>query len=119
MYGDANQSTAVLHRWRNEGDVTDVPRALYRRGYNSLGSDRFVEKGDYLNFAQLTINYRFTSEFLKRYHLKRCSMYLTGQNLYTWTNYSGQDPKTIGGKGDDNSFSPMPKTFTLGFNLTF
>ncbi|MCT4591433.1 MAG: SusC/RagA family TonB-linked outer membrane protein [Carboxylicivirga sp.] len=119
MYGKSNQSTAVLHRWRNEGDVTDVPRALYNRGYNTLGSDRFVEKGDYINFSQLTLSYRFTPEFLKRIHFKSCSMYVTGQNLVTWTKYSGQDPKTVSGVGEDNSYSPLPQTYTLGLNLQF
>jgi signal peptidase I len=39
MYGTNNQSTAVLKRWRSEGDDTDIPRALYGLGYNYLGSD--------------------------------------------------------------------------------
>ena len=46
MYNKNNQSTAVLRRWRNEGDNTDIPRALYGKGYNYLGSDRFVEDAD-------------------------------------------------------------------------
>lgn len=44
MRGKSNQITATLRRWRNEGDVTDMPRALYGRGYNSLGSDRYIEE---------------------------------------------------------------------------
>ena len=43
MYNASNQSTAVLRRWKNEGDETDIPRALFNQGYNYLGSDRFVE----------------------------------------------------------------------------
>ena len=47
MRGIDNQSTAVLRRWRNEGDQTDIPRALSGEGYNTLGSDRFVEDASY------------------------------------------------------------------------
>ena len=47
MRGKNNQSVAVLRRWRSEGDDTDIPRALYDKGYNYLGSDRFVEDCDF------------------------------------------------------------------------
>ena len=48
MYGNDNQSTAVLGRWRKEGDPKVIPRALYKRGYNDLGSDRFLEDASFL-----------------------------------------------------------------------
>lgn len=47
MRGKNNQSVAVLRRWRSEGDDTDIPRALYDKGYNYLGSDRFVEDASF------------------------------------------------------------------------
>src|SRR5262249_31450708 len=48
MYGFNNQSTAVLRRWKNPGDETDIPRAIWNGGYNWLGSDRYVEDASFL-----------------------------------------------------------------------
>ena len=57
MYNYKNQSTAVLQRWRAEGDDTDIPRALWGMGYNYLGSDRFVEDASFVRLKTLSINY--------------------------------------------------------------
>ena len=57
MYYRNNQSISVLNRWRRQGDITDIPRALYNQGYNWLGSDRFVEDGSFVRFKSATISY--------------------------------------------------------------
>ncbi len=57
MYNYDNQSKATNWRWRREGDVTDMPRALYNEGFNWLGSDRFVEDGSYLSLKTLSLSY--------------------------------------------------------------
>ncbi|KAA4246425.1 SusC/RagA family TonB-linked outer membrane protein, partial [Bacteroides ovatus] len=67
MRGIDNQSTAVLRRWRNEGDQTDIPRALYGEGYNTLGSDRFVEDASYLRLKSLSFNYRLPKKIIQRW----------------------------------------------------
>ena len=56
MYSDTNQSIATNWRWRKDGDVTEIPRALNGAGYNWQPSDRFVEDGSFLRFKQLTLN---------------------------------------------------------------
>ena len=61
-----NQSTAVLNRWRSEGDQTDIPRALYGMGYNYLGSDRFVEDATYVRLKTLTLCYNVPKKFLSK-----------------------------------------------------
>ena len=53
MYGYDNQSTEVLKRWRQEGDETNIPRALYKTGYNWLGSSRYVEDASFLRFRAI------------------------------------------------------------------
>jgi len=125
MYGYGNQSTAVLRRWRNEGDVTDVPRALYGSGYNWLGSSRYVEDGSYLKWRTVTLRYDFDKQFLKRVKLNALSIYGTGENLITFTKYLGQDPE-VGTKitdafsiAIDNSMTPPPKVITIGISTRF
>ena len=60
MYTFNNQSTAVLSRWRNPGDITDMPRAVYNSGYNWLGSDRYVEDASFVRLRSVTLRYNFT-----------------------------------------------------------
>ncbi|MEJ2883189.1 SusC/RagA family TonB-linked outer membrane protein [Pedobacter sp. GR22-6] len=125
MIGFNNQSTAVLRRWRKDGDETDVPRALYGTGYNSLGSSRYVEDASFLRVKSVTALYRFSKNFLKRLGLSDLSGYLTADNLFTFTKYTGQDPEVavrITGPFStlvDNSMTPPIKTFTLGLSARF
>ncbi len=125
MYTFDNQSTAVLRRWRKEGDVTDIPRALYRTGYNALGSNRYVEDASFLRFRTLTLRYTAPKKFVEKLKIKNLSAYLTVENMYTWTGYTGQDPEVSMRGSDpfrvatDNSFTPPVKTATLGLTVTF
>lgn len=125
MSGYGNQSTAVLRRWRNEGDVTDIPRALYGGGFNWLGSSRYVEDGSYLKWRSVTLRYDFDKKLLKRFRLNALSIYGTGENLVTFTRYLGQDPE-VGTKitdafsiAIDNSMTPPPKVVTVGITTRF
>lgn len=125
MYGFDNQSTAVLRRWKKEGDVTDIPRALYRTGYNWLGSDNYVEDGSFLRFRTATIRYTATKKLVQKLRMKNLSGYVTVENLFTWTNYTGQDPEASVRGSDpfrvaiDNSYTPPVKTFTIGITASF
>jgi hypothetical protein len=123
-YSYNNQSTAVLHRWRQPGDVTDVPRALYAAGYNWLGSDRYVESGTFMRFQSLTFKYIFDKSVASRIKAKSLSVYFTGQNLMTFTNYTGQDPEVPQGSGiyqlvQDQSTTPPSIMYTLGLSASF
>ena len=125
MYGFDNQSTAVLRRWRKEGDVTDIPRALYRSGFNFLGSDRYVEDASFLRFRTITLRYTASKKLTDKLKLKNLSGYITVENIYTWTNYTGQDPEVSLRGSDpfrvafDQSFTPPARTFTIGLTGSF
>ena len=124
MYNDDNQSTAVLRRWRNGGDVTDIPRALFHEGYNYLGSDRFVEDASYLRLKTLSLNYALPRNITKKLGISQLSVFITGYDLFTWTNYTGQDPEvslptTASKLSKDNASTPCSRRFSCGFNLNF
>lgn len=125
MYGFDNQSTAVLRRWKKEGDETDIPRALYRSGYNWLGSDRYVEDASFLRFRTLTLRYTAPKKLSEKLKLKNLSAYITVENIYVWTKYTGQDPEVSVSGSDpfrvarDDSYTPPAKTFTLGLSASF
>jgi TonB-linked SusC/RagA family outer membrane protein len=125
MLGFDNQSTAVLRRWRNEGDVTDIPRAVYGTGYNSLGSSRYVEDASFLRLRSLTLKYDFGQVLLDRMRIGSLGAYVTVENLFTLTRYTGQDPdvgvriKDAFSTLIDNSMTPPLKTVTLGITARF
>jgi hypothetical protein len=126
MYGFNNQSTAVLRRWRNPGDVTDIPRAVWNAGYNWLGSDRYVEDASFLRFRTVTLRYNLSNSLAKKLQIKNASVYLTAENLVTFTKYTGQDPE-VSNRGTtgpfsvltDNSTTPPVLSFTLGLTASF
>ncbi|MFN8206354.1 MAG: SusC/RagA family TonB-linked outer membrane protein [Bacteroidales bacterium] len=124
MYWHDNQSKATNWRWRSEGDVTDMPKALYGKGYNWLGSDRFVEDGSYLRLKTLSLSYMVPEKYCKIVKLKEMKVYGTAYNLYTWTHYSGQDPDVAAPSNPSNlpkdySRTPPSRKFMLGVNITF
>ncbi|MDO4171376.1 MAG: SusC/RagA family TonB-linked outer membrane protein, partial [Prevotellaceae bacterium] len=82
MYTNNNQSRAVNHRWRVEGDIAAIPRALHQAGYNYLGSDRFVEDGSFLRLNYTQVSYSFPKKLIKQWGLSQLSFYVSANNLF-------------------------------------
>ena len=122
MYSNNNQSRAVLWRWRVEGDVAPIPRALYNYGYNWLGSDRFVEDGSFLRLNYMQLSYALDQKVLKKIGLQQLNFYVSANNLFCLTKYSGADPEVgYGGFGvvTDSGQTPRARSFTAGLTLSF
>jgi len=120
MYSNNNQSKAVNWRWRSEGDLTVIPRALYQYGYNWLGSDRFVEDGSFvrLNYSQLS--YSVDPAVAKSLGMSQIRLYVSANNLFCLTKYSGADPEVgYGGYGIvyDSSRTPRAQSITAGITI--
>ncbi len=125
MHGTGNQSTAVLNRWTKEGDDTDIPRALYGMGYNYLGSDRFVENATFVRLKTLSLSWNVPRDLLKKLNwgLSSVNVFATGYDLFTWTNYKGQDPEVALPSATslvkDNATTPVSKRFAFGLTVNF
>ena len=127
MRTNKNQSAAVNHRWRTNGQVTEIPRAMSTKvangnTYNALISDRYVEPGDFLRFQYFQLSYNFKAEKLKKIGLSSLRMSASGNNLFFWTKYSGVDPEhSASGFSPcvDNSQTPRSRSFTLSLNVGF
>ncbi|MFV0472201.1 MAG: SusC/RagA family TonB-linked outer membrane protein [Paludibacteraceae bacterium] len=124
MYYDNNQSVATNWRWGKDGDDTMMPRALHGAGFNWLGSDRYVEDGSFLRFKYLQLNYSIPSKYLKPYKLNKLSVYLTMNNVFVWSRYTGVDPEvgygvltSNGGLSIDGSSTPRTRDFTFGISI--
>ena len=124
MVTNNNQSQAVNYRWRKEGDVTTVPRAMYgsSSNYNTLVSDRFVEDGSFLRLNYAQLSYSLTEKSLKGIGLHGLRFYLSANNLFCLTNYSGVDPEisySSYGAALDQAQTPRAKSYTFGLTVDF
>ena len=125
MRTNKNQCASVNHRWRKNGQVTDIPRAMNAEAgasYNALISDRYVEPGDFLRFQYFQLSYAVSAKKLKQFGLSSLRLSASGNNLFFWTKYSGVDPEhSAGGFSPciDNSQTPRSQSFTFSLNLGF
>ena len=122
MFNAYNQSSAVNWRWRKNGDVTQIPRAMFDTGYNWLGSDRYVEDASFVRMSYIQLSYNFKKKMLKSIGLNRLTTSISGQNLFCWSKYSGTDPEHSPGSWGiayDNSQTPRSKSVTLNIQVGF
>ena len=124
MTGNDNQSQAVNYRWRKEGDITSIPRAMYgsNSNYNTLISDRFVEDGSYLRMGYAQLNYNIRRKYAQALGVNRISLYLSANNPFVLTKYSGVDPDiSSGGNAPaiDSAQTPRSRSYTLGITVEF
>ncbi len=114
-----NQSTDVLDRWRGPGSSNFMPRAVFGNpNNNNRQSTRYIEDGSYIRLKSVGLTYRVPMEKIKKPFFDSVKIYLSGQNLFTLTNYSGFDPE-VGPNGIDNNIYPLMRTITIGTTLGF
>ena len=123
MYTEAmsiiqNQSTAVLGRWTGEGTSNSIPRAIYGDpNQNSRVSDRYIEDGSYLKIKNINLSYTLPKDVFGQ-NFNSVKIFVSAQNLVTWTKYSGFDPE-VPVNGIDNGTYPITRTVSLGLNIGF
>lgn len=123
MFDSKNQSTVVLNRWTPENPYTDIPRP--NNMANVRNSTRFIEDGTYVRLKSATLSYKLLENNPKFKAIKKASVYVTGRNLLTFTNYSGFDPEVnaFGNSavelGIDYGTYPQSRTIILGLNVEF
>lgn len=117
--GGSNVYAELVNRWTPEHPSDIYPKASTNR--NILVSDRFVEDGSYLKLKTLSLSYNFSKLNLK--HIQGLRVYITGQNLLTWTKYRGYDPEVSyrGAStleaGEDFGGYPQARTCMIGLRL--
>lgn len=122
-----NQSKAVLHRWRVQGQNEPgmIPRAYMNHPANNLGSDRYVENGDYIRLNNLVLSYDVDKKICKKLGIEALNFGLTARRLFTITNYSGQDPEVSQSGsnpfwfGVDNGKTPTPTSYVFSLGARF
>jgi TonB-linked SusC/RagA family outer membrane protein len=122
-YTDRNQMRLMPEwkRWEKPGDIATHPIASYNNSSNSNKvSSRYLEDGTYFKMRSLSLGYNFE---LPQYNLSNVRLFLTGENLFTITDYSGIDPElpSYEGKvvGITTTVYPTTRKFLFGINITF
>ncbi len=120
-----NYTTDIFNRWHGEGTSNKLPRLTSGSNTNWQEiSDIYIEDGDYLKISNVTFGYNFKNLAPKMF-FSQARLYVTAQNLYTFTGYSGMDPEIGYGydeswvSGIDLGFYPNARTYMLGINLKF
>ncbi len=115
LYSAYNQSRRLLYdRWKKTGDITDIPRY----GVTAQLDDRFLENSSFLRLKNLTLAYALPQSLLNKTHFfTSARVYLQGQNLFTWTGFTGLDPEVA--SNVYRAQYPASRQFTLGIDISF
>jgi TonB-linked SusC/RagA family outer membrane protein len=125
-----NQSADIVNRWRNPGDISDIPRVTVVDSNNNGGiNSRWVEDGSFLRVRDISLSYNFENNITEKLKVSGLSIYANLKNWFTFTDYSGYSPevnRSLGGvdsvaltQGVDYGSYPQAKTLTLGLNVEF
>ena len=117
-----NQYATYAKRWSPTNQNSIIP--VYSAPGNYQYSSRVIEDASYIRLKTVALGYNLSGKLLKKLRLKNARLSLSGQNLYTWTNYSGLDPEVSVRNGAltqgfDFSAYPRAKTLTLNMNIRF
>jgi TonB-linked SusC/RagA family outer membrane protein len=123
-----NNSTEVLNRWQKAGDVTSIPRLVFGDNISNgsgLVISENVEKGDFIKARNVAFGYTIPRSLMQRINFSSARLYVSAQNLFTITNYSGFDPEVSttgnanGNPSVDRNVVPQARTITFGINIGF
>ena len=123
-----NNSTDILRRWQNPGDVTDIPRVVNGDNVsngNTMPLDINISSTDFVRLKNVRLSYNIPTSFLARLKLSSTQLYLSGQNLALLTKYTGMDPEVTTNannaitQGIDKNQAPNARTITFGLNVGF
>ncbi len=115
---NANYQTNALGRWTGEGTSNTFPRLTVEDTNFNFGnpSDFHLQDGDYLRMKLVQIGYSIPNRIVSKVGIQKTRLYVSGENLFTFTKYTGFDPEIA--SGIDRGFYPQPKSFMFGVNLS-
>ena len=121
------KNRAVLNAWTPENRNTNIPRINGDDNNDNMRiSDFYVEDGSYFRLKNIQLGYTFPKQLIQKIKIQNLRIYISGQNLFTITDYSGADLE-IGqlsstdylSRGFDYGTYPQSRTITGGLSLTF
>ncbi|MBC3787512.1 SusC/RagA family TonB-linked outer membrane protein [Spirosoma utsteinense] len=122
---NTNFLASQLDRWQKPGDQTMVPQLNAANYAGNLRPSRFMEDGSYLRLKNISVGYTLPKALLDKVHLSNVRVFVSGQNVLTFTKYTGLDPEMTGTastnltQGIEFFTMPQPKVYMAGINLSF
>ncbi len=118
---NANWEKYWLDRWHGEGTSNWLPRLVGGDPGNNTTrvSDLFIEDGSYLRIKLVQLGYTLPTQLVRKAYIQKLRLFLQGENLYTFTNFTGLDPEVGTRNGFDGGTHPQARTFTIGANIVF
>lgn len=119
-----NRPSWMLDRWIGEGTSNKIPRmTAVNPNRNWRSSDLYIKDGSYVRLKTIQLGYSLPSSLLEKASLQRLRLFVTAENLFTFTSYDGFDPEIAAGDyfniGVDKGIYPQSRTISVGANLTF
>ncbi|HCM22321.1 MAG TPA: TonB-dependent receptor, partial [Porphyromonadaceae bacterium] len=121
-----SNSKDMMNRWTPDNPNSDLPRVNQNdKNENDRFSDRYIEDGSYLRLKTLQLGYTLPPHLSRKIHLSKARIYVSADNLLTFTKYSGYNPEMGDlwssplNAGVDMASYPTPRVFTVGLNLSF
>ncbi len=117
----ANLPTWMLDRWTGEGTSNRIPRFVFGDNANWLSSDLLLSDGSFMRLKDITLGYTLPQHITKNAFMNKLRVYVSAQNLLTFTKYEGFDPEIGGEKaiGIDKGIYPQARVITFGVNVGF
>lgn len=120
-FATLNYEANRLNAWSGPGTSNIEPILDNTRGNNFLFSSYFLEPGDFFRIRIIQLGYTF--DRINSLGIKKARVFVSGQNVFTWTKATGYTPEpqigSILGGGADNGVYPVPSIYTMGINVTF
>ncbi|WNJ20068.1 TonB-dependent receptor [Pontibacter sp. G13] len=121
-----NKLGFIRDRWTPENPDTDIISiwGTGDGGADDINNTFYIEDGSYLRLSNITFAYNLPKNFLTRIGVKGCRLYVAGDNLHVWTNYTGYDPDVSVGNnqltpGLDFDSYPRMRTYRMGASIQF
>ncbi len=122
-FATLNYESNRLNAWTTPGSTNIEPILDNTRGNNFLFSSHYLEPGDFFRIRTIQLGYSFSAEQLRAIGVKSARVFVSGQNVFTFSKVTGYSPEpqigSILGGGADNGSYPVPSIYTFGVNLTF
>jgi hypothetical protein len=119
-----NQDVRILDRWQRPGDQTEIPQLRFLEG--TPQSSRFLEDASYIRLKNISVSYNLPNSFVDQLNLEKFKIYMSIQNLLTFTKYQGWDPEVNAdfnasniSLGNDFYSAPQARTIVFGLNIGF
>ncbi|BDD00843.1 TonB-dependent receptor [Persicobacter psychrovividus] len=113
-----NLAKEALNAWTPENRDTDVPRyVINNEDGGALMSSRFLEDASFLRLKNVAVSYNVPQRLINPFHLQNLKIFLSGENLWTLTNYKGFDPEGAI-NGTTNNVIPGVKSITMGIKVS-